>query len=283
MSDPSRPHFSRRDYARMDAGRPAMTAGAVRGAVPVPPIWPPTKVPGCVLWLDMLDTATYTVSAGTVTSITNQVSGVAWAEGVNPPTYDATIINGHPAMTGDGAAKNIISTEAAVLNAFADSINAQLSVILVAALTTTPNGTQCLFGWGSSLSGNAFNRHVVTTLGSPRRINLQRGDTAVSANNRSIVSGSRRSGPCVIAAITNDVTTQIYHNGVQDARIPVTSFLQDAVTPDRMFLLANMDSSPDSFADATQGLGLVLAFRGALSDHHLAGLHSAIRQRWGNF
>lgn len=148
------PHWMRRAHIinrrACDFGPPP-PAGPIGPAVTPPPAFAPTDLPGCVLWMDMQDASSYT-QAGTVTSITNKASSVAWTEATNPPAYDAIGLNGHPCMDFAGA-QRIISTEAAV---FAAVQNAHAYTLFFFAAVDIVDRNEAVFGVGDS--GEISNR-----------------------------------------------------------------------------------------------------------------------------
>lgn len=115
----------------------------------------PTSISGAVAWFDMQDAASYT-QAGTVTSINNKISSVAWAAGANPPTYSASGINSFPCMDFDGVNDTIISSEAAVYSALANSSD---YTIFFVANCDTQDRSEAIFGCGNSAVGAASLRY----------------------------------------------------------------------------------------------------------------------------
>jgi hypothetical protein len=111
------------------------------------PLSSPLNIAGCVAWFDMQDAASYT-QAGTVTSITNKASSVAWNTAQTAfPNYSAAGLNGHPCMDLNGVTMGISSTEAAVVSAFT---NTPAYTVLGVVQQDLVDSVNAWFGFGSS-------------------------------------------------------------------------------------------------------------------------------------
>lgn len=138
----------------------------------------PSSIDDLVLWIDMLDPNNYT-QAGTVTSINNKASGVAWTEATAPPTYSATGMNGFPTMTFNGTTQKIISTEANVYNSC--SANDSNTVFYVAKTNTTSLAAGAIvFGGGVATGTNLRNINYWGMTGATAK-NTYGGTTAAGA------------------------------------------------------------------------------------------------------
>lgn len=134
---------------------PLIASGKIFGYGPLISVFQPPDIPGIVAWFDMQDAVSY-VQAGTVTSITNKASGVAWTEATAPPGFSSNGMNGFPCMTFNGTTQKIISTEAAVFGAVA--ANAANTVLYVAKTTSLSLAAGAVvFGGGVSNGTNLRN------------------------------------------------------------------------------------------------------------------------------
>jgi hypothetical protein len=242
------------------------------------PVWPPTKLPGCVAWYDMLQT--YTDGGGTVTAIRNMVTGSdAMAEATNPPALDLTGINGRPCMAPDGSNDLLISTEAAVLAAFN---GAQLPVTLTAVLQPIDPAVASMVVFSAANSGVA-NRTWMFFRNVNNIYQVQIIDDAG-------VSGPAR-GPAVAVPLLPRVVSLVvgdtYVHGMANNGPYVdnrggqgnTLLPAGAITVDRVGLFARVDSAPDGFSSIK--LGCLIIHSVALARASLRGLHSALMGRWG--
>ncbi len=239
--------------------------------VPYSPIWPPTRLPGCVGWIDCQETLT---QAGTVTSIRNMVSGVDWTEAVAPPTYEAAGLNGRPCMVGNASTMKILSTEAAAVAPLV-GVGRQWTATMVIDQRGTITGT--MFGFGSD-AGNT----------------VRGGFLAANSNAGGVLSGSMVDDSGAINLTLNDthqlsaasaccVTTVCY--GGQLRHIVNKSFFGGLIptptgqmTPNRLGLLCRPRQTPDGFTAGA--LGAALFFSRALSASELLGIHCALMGRW---
>lgn len=242
------------------------------------PIWPPTNLPGCVAWYDMLET--YTESGGTVTAIRNMVTGSdAMSEATNPPALNLTGINGLPCMVPDGTNDRLISTEAPVFQVF-NNLVSPLTMIAVCSLTSLA-GARVLFGAGNSgvASSSSHTMQTTISLGGVLRQN-RIGDNGVSTTlNRT--EGIPLGVPFVWSAGTNgndgfhtvnlEPTTTSIATGTAFARAGL-------VTANRTALFCRPDSAPDTFGNMPAGCFLLYSRR--LPDSELLGVVAALMGRW---
>jgi hypothetical protein len=239
-------------------------------------IWPPTRLPGCVAWLDCQETLT---QAGTVTSIRNMASGVDWEEATNPPTYDATGINGRPCMIGNGSSMKIISNEAAVC-AIVNGDDPRFTVVYV----VDPNNATTPRDVGFGNSGTANNSTIFCGGNSLGRFVIEKQDDAGGFGARASFL-ARQAKPQVAAFVVRDFAlTEVYDASSawlspRFTRAGFSTVNVGAITTNRAALFCRPDSFPDGFSASK--LGCVLMFNRDLSRGELQGLGAALMGRWG--
>lgn len=234
------------------------------------PIWPPTKLPGCVAWLDMLET-----HSGDGTSVTNMVSSVAWEEGTNPPAYDDEAMNGLPCLAPDGADDRIISTESAALAPFVGSTHNPVTVVHVLS-HVTPNRVGVVFSAANSaVAGDRFWQWGTTTAQSGKDFMSNRIDGGVTTSRRRIQLAA--SGVQTIAWRAIGGVISCFVNGAMVA-MEESSIHEGSVTPNRLALFCRPDNAPDSFYDGLWGCSIL--YGQALTDAQVIGLQLGLMPRW---
>lgn len=240
------------------------------------PLWPPTRIPGCVGWFDMLET--FTEDAGTVTSIRNMVSGSDdMAEGTNPPAL--SLINGRPAMLGDGTNDILISTEAAVVAAANQAERSFTLTIVYQPAATVVAGTQQLCAWGNSGTANTRTAGFVHNAAGQIQLScLSDGGFVHAAVGVERIATDLR--PKVVTAVCSPQFCMQYANRtmLQPGAWFGTGF-NGQLTPDRFALLARPDSAPDRFS--AERLGCIIIHDHPLAPAEVIGLHTALMGKWG--
>jgi hypothetical protein len=236
------------------------------------------KSASCVLWLDMLERGSYTVTAGsggalpTVSSITNLASGVEWTEGSSPPFYE--VAHGRPWLVNPvGSTRRIISAEADVVAAFSGD-DTPFTVAVVAELFTA-SSTAALFGVGNSGVASSSTVYVGMSSGLPR---LNRVDSA-GTTSASVRAAAMQPGSRVLISRFSGSTHSMWAD-YESTPLPNEASVTDltTVSPDQAALFCRPDSAPDSvFAGR---LGFVAAFAGALSDEDVTRLQLWLVSRW---
>ncbi len=237
------------------------------------PIWPPTRLPGCVAWLDCQETLT---QAGTVTSITNMVSGTAWTEAVAPPTYEAAGINGRPCMVGNGSTMKIISNEAAVWGAFLGE-SPPRTALFVCSVTLPVANTSALMAVGNSgVASNGTSNYQAFAQGGYWRI-PSLSDAAVAGNAVRNDSAIRAGGQVVRFANNRELAWNAIN---LEPRYSMSgSLAAGTVTPNQVALLCRPDSIPDGFFASR--LGCAILFNRLLTLSEELGVAAALMHRWG--
>lgn len=243
--------------------------------------WKPTQLTGCVLWLDCLETDSYTITPGsggalpTVGSIYNLVSGVEWTEATNPPNFVRDAINGRPALHNPiGGIRRLISDEAAVFGAMSGDDTPWTLAIVMRSLAASTN----MAALAVSNSGGASNNTIQfghVTAGLPR-LGRRDGAGTAPANSRNAFV---QPGAHVYAVRFAGSTVSMWLDDELDA-LPNAQAATDitAITPNRTALFCIPDSSPDSFFYGY--IGAVCLFAGALSDADVQQLRTWLTARW---
>jgi hypothetical protein len=237
----------------------------------------PSDIPGCVLWLDMLENGSYIVASGgspTVTSITNLISRVRWTESVNPPLYEAAGLSGKPCMKGDGVASRLLSTEPGVVAAFTGNDRPQ--TIMVVTQPVTAAGYIVSMGAGNSgvVNNSAPYGGRKATSGVLR---FERNSDAGAG-----VAGDRVAAttlvPQVVTYHTPGTTASIYVNNETTPDPNGVPFSIGQITPDRCALFCYPDANVACFSP--DRIGTVLVFNTALSDPYRKMVTAWLMARW---
>lgn len=214
-------------------------------------------VTGAVWWHDLLDAGSYT-QAGTVTSITNKVSSVAWTEATNPPAYSATGFLGQPSMVGDNANDIIASTEAAVFGAVAGAVAGATLYLL--AKPGSDDADDCFFGagnsgissnrtrlWGKSVSGvGSYNVYAVDNSGGS------------SSSNFLAFSGSTDTSEHVYSWREGSSTAKFRIDGHVIADWEAITWVPGTQTLNRCAWNMRPDSGPDTPGGSTYAEGFLI-------------------------
>lgn len=238
------------------------------------PIWPPTRLPGCVAWYDMLET--YTESGGNVTAIRNMVTGSDdMAEATNPPALDLTGINGRPCMVPDGTNDIMLSTEASVVAAFA---GVEMPVTVTAVYLNNGGVSRILFGAGNSGVSGA-RTYVFRHTSLARALTVHRIDDA----GRTAQPGVNATGrsPTVVSAVVSARYWDLVQDGKLSSRAGPEGILVPTgqLTANRVGLFCRPDSGPDGFWPNPTGCLIIHA--GTLDIASVRGLQAALMGRWG--
>ena len=205
--------------------------------------WEPRlSVAGCVGEIDMTDKNSYTVTGGnTVTSASNKVSGTAFTEATNPPTYEDNGLNGLPCMLGDGVIQRIVSTEAAIYDAF-DGSDPVWSVFYVVQPIDIDD-TACIFGIHNSAASNGG--YVFGTSNSNNGRHLAFKEDSIPTSKTALGDVDIVAGAQIVAWTCTGTLVSGYLNGTLHSS--PTDFDVGSVTLDSSALFARMDLSPDVF------------------------------------
>jgi hypothetical protein len=226
------------------------------------PIWPPTKLAGCVAWLDCQETLT---QAGTVTSITNMASATAWTEATAPPTYNATGINGRPCMVGNGSSMKVMSTEAAAVSAFV-GLNAAVTVYTVVDLATgTVDGVLWSAMDAAQESEHAWQGRINLALTAPPLV------TPIS-----VTSAAVPRVPTVVAQVWYGAEARIFANG---KLVGAGSINLPSMTPTRVGIFSLCDLTPDTFTDTK--IGALLIYNRGHTPYEVRSVTAGLCGRWG--
>ena len=265
--------------ARVTTRRPGVreARAAPHGGIPGP-IWPPTRIPGCVAWLDMQQT--FAETAGTITSIRNMASGVDWEEAVLGPAYDATGLNGRPAAVPNGTTQRIISTEAAVLAVFNGDNKAFTAQF---AFKVGAFGTAVTwFGLGNSgIASNDSYSFERTDASASVGLRLRKLDDAGTGAAQGGLRLPTAPDILVLTWVCFGNSADLYLGASRSNRCSNFSIFTAPATVNvnQAALFARPDSVPDQFFDAPFGAAVV--WDHALPDAQWRGVAAAMCGRWG--
>lgn len=240
-----------------------------RRAVPSPLILSPLQVAGLLAWHDLQG-----VNSGDGTSVTNMASGVAWAEAVVPPGYDATGLNGRPCLTFNGTTQRILSTEAATLAAFVGSTK---TLTYMTVVEPASGDQQCaIFGAGSSgAAANHTWRIGMLNTGSGI-LGISKRGTSGTVTAQSAAQAP--STPKVITYWTNGSTASIWTNLTKELTAAAFADLE-ATSPNRMAIGAIPTSTIGNFYSGKWAGGAL--YSRALNDLEIMALARGQMDRWG--
>ncbi len=237
----------------------------------------PEILPGCVLHLDMQDADSYIVTPGspdTVRNIRNKASQVLWTEATNPPQYEAAGLNGRPCIKGDGAARRLLSTEAAVVAAAAGD-DKPFSVYAVFQPGNV-DADHMLFGWASSAHANARQLGVGQSSASNGRYSLVKLDDAAAGAENTVASPAVQPQPQVISWVGTTAAQLMLNDG---PRISSGNTNFGVVTPTRAGLFCRPQSAIDRFSSAR--LGELIVFAGEHSEAEQRAVARYLMADWG--
>lgn len=240
-----------------------------------PASFAPTDISGLVGWFDMLDAASYT-QAGTVTSITNKASGVAWAEATAPPGYSSNGMNGLPCMTFNGTTQKIISTEAAVAAAFtASTANTVLFVAKTTSLSLAAGAA--VFGGGVSGGTNLRNINYWAMTGATAK-NTYGGATAAGAAFFTLSAANANSNNNVYEWTNTGTAASLSQNG--GAKDPNAGAASSAgSSPTRYAIGCIPTVTPQGFW--VGNVAEVLLYDSVLSASNLSRARVYLGAKWG--
>lgn len=239
------------------------------------PCWPPTNLPGCVAWYDMLET--YTESGGTVTAIRNMVTGSdAMAEATNPPALSA--INGRKCIIGDATDDLLSTTEAPVVAAFNGPVRS-FTVSLVLQATSPPSAATNLVTVFGAASSAVQNIRAVAV----QRLSVS-GWRLAGASDGGFTHASQALPPSMDPQVVTFVCApygwEAYLNRARiDSGAWVGTGFDGQITATRVAFLCRRDATADRFSPDKAGCALV--FDRPLSQGSVLGLHETLLGRWG--
>lgn len=238
-----------------------------------PQIWPPTKVASCRGWFDMLEIGSFGIVDGTVSSITNKVSGTAMATAATAlPLFEPAGINGRPSMLGDGA-RGIMGTDATVLTAFSGT-DLPFTVCYVAQIFGAAGAwTVASAAKAAANSTGSYSFNYLNT--GPGKYSFNKRDDA-NASITPTFSFDVTPTPEVIVWRCSGVAMSVRVNGKQAETIGVDN---GATTPDRIGMFVRPDLAPDGFLVGRLGCWLVFAEH--LNEYETIGTENALMSRWG--
>lgn len=229
--------------------------------------------PGLVAWFDMLKADTYTVGGGTVTSITNRKSGVAWSTVVTAaPLFEATGFNGRPCMTGDGG-RGLMSTEASLVSTFTGT-NKSYTVLYVVDLTT-PDAVAAVFGSANS-GATATNSYAFGTSSFQNGHHLHFQQDAADAASTTVSDATAPTARQAVAWVRAGTSCFGY---LGTSRVASSTVNLGATTVTRCALLARPGQAPDVFL--TGKLAECMVFNAALGQDELNALMRYEAKKWG--
>lgn len=236
------------------------------------PAFTPLSIAGAVLWFDMQDPASYT-QAGTVTSITNKASSVAWTEATNPPGYLAAGLGSSPCMDFNGTNQRIISAEAAVVAVFTNAH--AFTLFFVGAFNTVDRG-DAAFGVGNSGQAvNSVRSFGQSTSSTGRWIS----DLINDAGTTISLVGTQQSdtlqhihcwhGPGTTTSLNLDNAAANPSNGAQNPGV---------LTPNRCALGCRPRTTPNIFFDGQGGEWIL--YDSELSAGNITDVYNYLTAKW---
>lgn len=213
----------------------------------------PDSVAGLVCWLDMQDGATVTQGGGVCTAWQDKKNGITASEGSNPPTYDATGMNGHPCIIGNGSATGVgtmklTSATAAALAAVFNGTNTSWCVHLVVEGVLL-DSLGFIFSIASSTQSNRTVAFGQNNTGAGVWRVFKQDNAAASANWGAIATSSG-----VHALRFRSEAGMVYgsvDNGAESVLDMTALGVLSAL--DRFGIFARVDPSADTFASAKLG------------------------------
>jgi hypothetical protein len=243
----------------------AVTNNSARAAIPA-------DVSGLVFQGDLNDPATFTQSAGVITTFTNKVSAVAVTP-VNSPAYSAVGLNSKPTIDYDGASY-LVGTEAAVAAAGVNA--AARSIFIVAAFDSIDVTTDALFSWGNSgVSSTRTWWYGQSITGTGRMNVVFNNDAAASVT----VSGTIQTDTTahVYSLISPGTTVATWIDNVAD--IPSAAFDPATNTVNRFGISARVDAGPDTGNDGRNSETLV--YNRAVTTAERNYINALLKTKWG--
>ncbi len=222
------------------------------------------------LWVDLLDPAAYSQSAGTMVSVTNKVSGVVWNTGTLP-TFNATGINNLPAMVFE-VTQYIGSTEATVWGAL-DGDDAPFTIFAVWQANAADR-TDIVFSVGDSTQANNNTLQFgKTNAGSGAWVIAKRATATVSVTSVAIPVIT----PVIQEGFSPGTTGSIQINGA--APDPDAGALDvAAIAPNRSAIGCRYASVPDSFVSGR--ISEILVYGAALDSVARSRVRRYLGSRW---
>jgi hypothetical protein len=175
-------------------------------ALPSTPLFTPTMISNCSLWLDAADSSTITTSGSTLTGWTDK-SGTGKTININSaPTYSVTGFNNRPGLTF--ASGNRLSTTTTALGT---------SFTLIAVYIVTVNANSVPLAVGLTNSGNetgiGFNSSTAAYLMYDFGV-ADSGNTTVTTNNVNLLHVGVKNGSILAS----------YVNGTNPASTPASTY-----------------------------------------------------------
>lgn len=226
-----------------------------------------------VAGFDMLDQSSF-VEAGTVTSITNKVSSVAWTEATNPPAYSATGLSGRPCMDFNGTTHRIISTESAVWGAID---NSDAYTLFIVGSVDVADRTNVFFGGANSAEAtNRARRWGSNTTGNGKWICSTTNDAGALVTVESTADDD--TNPHVFSWFSPGTTVSLeLDNGADDPAAVAQN--PGTMTLNRSALGCRAASTPAAFLDGK--IGELWLFSVQLGASARTRVHAYLAARWG--
>ena len=248
---------------------------------------PELSITGCVAAFDMTDAGSYTVTPGspdTVTSLTNKVSGTAWATALltNFPEHESAAFNGLPCLRGEVAnARGIGSTEAAAVAPF-DGEDQAFTVITALEPTLQDGTTDHYFAAGNSAAATWGSTEFAqsTSAGTNGRWSFHiRGDGLDSAFCTRAVATPILATHQVVTSVCHGTTASLFVGSESTPEPNAQAFNVSSRTADQVSLLGRWDSSADSFWDGRIGSHYV--FNSALASANSLRVRTRLMAKHG--
>lgn len=234
----------------------------------------PFTVGNLKLHVDLKDPSTYVVSAGspdTIQSLRNKASHVVMTEAVNPPEYSATGLALQPSIRGDGVARRMLTTEAAVVACVAGD-DTPSTVYLVCAPRTFSGANQTFVGWGAA--GVENNGRYTIGASSADAHRVQKVDDAAGASSGPSGTIEMAPIPQVISYGVDTINAFMF----DDADKNEAGMNRGVMTPTRLGLFCTPDLTPDAFSDAAIGELLIYSVKHSEATQRAVARY--LKRRW---
>jgi hypothetical protein len=237
-----------------------------------------------VLWIDALERHTYSVTAGvggalgTVGSIVNQATGVAWTEGTgsNQPFFEQPDSWGRPCLRGDGVARRLMSTEAGVLAAFNGADHSFTVAMVVEPLDCSV--TSYYFALADAATDVERSKQAFANRSSGLYRYIREDDAAV-VTTRNLVQ-IMSPGPHIITFRFNSAAPTQIGYWLDDEPAEVVGTITDVgtITSTRAGLFCDPDLTVSGFLNGR--IGAICAFDSYLGNDDLLRLRTWLLSRW---
>lgn len=241
------------------------------------PLW----LPDCVLWFDMQDPRSFTVSSGAVSDITNKASGVVWSQATagSRPTYSGTGLNNYPCMDFDGVNDIIMSSVGTDATLIAALQNSPALTVFGAVQTDVTDQSVEFFSAGTTLaSGSGASRGWGTfTDGTGNWINIAFNDAATAAHVKSAAANAT-TAPTIYEYFGDGSVGSIKINGAA-ADPSAAAQAIGTTTPNRCGLGGWAIQTPAAFWDGR--IGEILVFSRELTAYERGLVRIYLLRKWG--